>query len=144
MAEQSFQSHARWLPPFHFFVLPVFLINLGSSIYWCVKTWFSVNGVLSVLVAAALFVAAVMSRSMAMKVQDRVIRMEERRRMERLLPADMQGRVDEFTVEQCVALRFASDAELPELARKVLSEKLNERKAIKKLIRTWRPDFTRA
>ncbi len=144
MAEQSFKNHARWLPPFHFFVLPVFLINIGFSISWCLKAGFSISAILSVLVAAALFVGAVMSRLMAMKVQDRVIRLEERRRMERLLPADMQARVDEFTVEQCVALRFASDAELPELARKVLSEKLEDRKAIKQLIKTWRPDLARA
>lgn len=144
MAEQSFKNHTRWLPPFHFFVLPVFLINLGFSIYWCVKVGFQLNGVLSVLVAAALFVGAVTSRVMAMKVQDRVIRLEERRRFERLLPADLQPRIDEFTVEQCVALRFASNAELPELARRVLDEKLNDRKTIKQMIKTWRPDFARA
>jgi len=56
MAEQSFESHARWLPPFHFFVLPVLLINIGFQIYWCVRAWFSVSGMLSVLVAVALFV----------------------------------------------------------------------------------------
>lgn len=144
MAEQSFQHHARWLPPFHFFVLPVFLINLGFSIYCWIKAGFAMHGVVSVLVAAALFVGAVMSRVMAMKVQDRVIRLEERRRLERLLPADLQPRIDEFSVEQCVALRFASDAELPELARKVLTEKVNDRKAIKQLIKTWRPDLARA
>ncbi len=144
MAEQSFRSHARWVPPFHFFVLPVLLINLGFSIYWCVKAWFSMYGVISVLVAAALFVGMVMARVMAMAVQDRVIRIEERLRFERVLPADMQARIGEFTINQFVALRFASDMELPELARKVLEEKIVERKAIKRLIKTWRPDFARA
>ncbi len=144
MAEQSFQSHSRWVPPFHFFVLPVFLINLGFAIYWCVKTWFSVSGVLSVVVAAALFVGIGTARGMALKVQDRVIRLEERLRFEHVLPADMHARIGEFTIDQLVALRFASNAELPELARKVLEEKIVERKAIKKLIKTWRPDFERA
>jgi len=144
MAEQSFRSHAKWLPPFHFFVLPVLLINLGFSIYWCVKSWFTVSGVLSVLVAAALFVGMVMARAMAMKVQDRVIRIEERIRLERLLPADMHARIGEFTIDQLVALRFASNAELPELARKVLEGKVGERKAIKQMIKTWRPDSARA
>lgn len=144
MAEQSFKSHARWLPPFHFFVLPVLLINFGSSIYWWVKAGFALNGLLSVLVAAALFVGMVMSRVMAMKVQDRVIRIEERLRLERVLPSDLQPRISEFTIEQLVGLRFASNAELPELARRVLDEKLNDRKAIKELIKTWRPDFARA
>jgi len=79
-----------------------------------------------------------------MKVQDRVIRIEERLRLERVLPADMQPRIGEFTIEQLVGLRFASNAELPELARKVLDEKLKDRKAIKQLIKTWRPDLARA
>jgi hypothetical protein len=86
----------------------------------------------------------VMSRVTAMKVQDRVIRIEERLRLERVLPTDLQPRINEFTIEQLVGLRFASNAELPELARKVLDEKLNDRKAIKELIKTWRPDFARA
>ena len=144
MADQSFESHTKWVPPFHFFVLPVLLINLGFSIYWCVTTWFTIHGVLSVLLAAALFVGMVMARVMAMKVQDRVIRLEERLRFERLLPADLHARIGEFTIEQMVALRFASNAELPELARKVLQEKLNDRKAIKRMIKTWRPDLARA
>jgi hypothetical protein len=144
MAEQSYQSHAKWVPPFHFFVLPVLLINLGFSIYWCVKAWFTVSGVLSVVVAGALFVGMVMARAMVMRVQDRVIRIEERIRFERVLPADMHARIGEFTMDQLVALRFASNAELPELARRVLEEKVNDRKAIKQMIKTWRPDFARA
>ncbi len=72
--------------PFHFFVLPVLLINFGFSVYWWVKAGFTLNSLLSVLVAAALFVGMVMSRVMAMKVQDRVIRIEERLRLERVLP----------------------------------------------------------
>jgi hypothetical protein len=144
MAEQSFQSHAKWVPPFHFFVLPVLLINLGFSIYWCVKASFTVSGVLSVVVAAALLFGMVMARAMAMRVQDRVIRIEERIRFERLLPADMHGRIGEFTIDQLVALRFASNAELPELARRVLEEKVSDRKAIKQMIKIWRPDSARA
>jgi hypothetical protein len=132
------------VPPFHFFVLPVLLINVGFSIYWSVKAGFTVNSVLSVFVAMAIFTGFVMVRLMAMAVQDRVIRIEERLRLERLLPADLQSRVGEFTITQCVALRFASNPELPDLARKVLDEKLNNRKAIKRLIKTWRPDLDRA
>ncbi len=144
MAEQSFQSHAKWVPPFHFFVLPVLLINFGFQIYWCVKPGFTISGVVSVLFAAAVVTGFVMCRVMAMKVQDRLIRIEERIRLERILPADMHARIGEFTIDQLVALRFASNAELPELARKVLDEKLNDRKVIKQMIKTWRPDFARA
>ena len=144
MAEQSFQSHAKWVPPFHFFVLPVLLINFGFQIYWCVKAGFTISGVISVLFAAAVVTGFVMCRVMAMKVQDRLIRIEERIRLERILPADMHARIGEFTIDQLVALRFASNAELPELARRVLEEKVNDRKAIKQMIKTWRPDFARA
>lgn len=144
MAEQSFKSHAKWVPPFHFFVLPVLIINLGFSIYWWVETGFASRGVLSVLVAAAILTGFVTVRLMVMKLQDRVIRIEERLRFERVLPSDLQPRIGEFTTQQFVALRFASNAELPELARKVLDEKLNDRKSIKQLIKTWRPDFARA
>jgi hypothetical protein len=77
-------------------------------------------------------------------VQDRVIRLEMRLRMQQVLPGDLRGRIPEFTVAQLVSLRFANDEELPELARKVLDEKLTNRKAIKKLIRNWQPDLLRA
>jgi hypothetical protein len=143
MAEQSFQSHAKWVPPFHFFVLPVLLINIGFQIYWCVKA-FSVNSVVSLLMAVAIFVGLGTARGMVLKVQDRLIRLEERLRFERVLPADMHARISEFTIDQLVALRFASNAELPELARKVLEERILDRKSIKQLIKTWRPDFARA
>ncbi len=84
------------------------------------------------------------ARLFALSVQDRVIRLEERLRCERLLPPDLQPRIVEFEPAQLVALRFASDAELPGLARKVLDEKLKDRKAIKQLMKTWRPDYLRA
>jgi hypothetical protein len=144
MAEQSFKSHTKWVPPFHFFVLPVLIISLGFSIYWWVKTGFAASGVLSVFVPAAILTGFVSVRLMVLKVQDRVIRIEEKLRFERVLPSDLQPRIGEFTIEQFVALRFASNAELPELARKVLDEKLKDRKSIKRLIKTWRPDFARA
>src|SRR5271154_3385957 len=144
MAEQSFESHSKWGPPFHFFVLPVLFFNFGHWLFWWIKTGFTPIGLLPVLVAAALVVGIGTARGMALKVQDRVIRLEERLRFERVLPADLHPRIGEFTIDQLVALRFASNAELPELARKVLEEKLNDRKEIKRMIKTWRPDFARA
>jgi len=144
MAEQSYSNHVRFFPPFHFFVLPVLLINFGFSVYWWWKAGFSLAGAVAVVVAATLFVGFVCVRLMAMAVQDRVIRLEERMRFERVLPADLRARIPEFTMDQLVAMRFASNAELPELARKVLDEHIKERKAIKQMIKTWRPDFARA
>lgn len=144
MSEQSFANHGKFVPPFHFFVLPVLLLNFGWSIYRWVHAEYTVDGFIGIVVAAALFVGFVSARVMAMRVQDRVIRLEERLRFERVLPADLHPRINEFTVDQLVALRFASNAELSELARKVLDERLSSRKEIKRMIKTWRPDFVRA
>ncbi len=140
---QNFENHARFFPPFHFFVAPVLLINVGWSIYQVIHA-FSAGAAIALLVALALVVLALGSRVMALTVQDRVIRLEMKLRLQHVLPADLHARIPEFTVSQLVALRFASDAELPELARKVLQGKISDRKAIKKMVRDWQADFLRA
>jgi Family of unknown function (DUF6526) len=143
-AEQNFASHTRWFPPFHFFVMPVLLVNLGVQIYWSKDYGFSFRGVFGILVALALILGFLTCRMSALIVQDRVIRLEEHLRYMRLLPADLQPRIGEFTIGQLVSLRFASDAELPALARKVLDGKMQTRKEIKQLIQNWKPDYVRA
>lgn len=140
---QNFENHARFFPPFHFIAAPLLLINVGWSIYMVIRAC-SAAAVFSLLLAIALLVLAFASRVMALTVQDRVIRLEMRLRLAQLLPAELRTRIPEFTVNQLVALRFAGDAELPELARKVLQDKINNRKAIKKMIRDWQGDFVRA
>jgi Family of unknown function (DUF6526) len=140
---QNFENHTKIVPAFHYFIVPVLTLNLGSAIYR-VSHFFSANAVISLLVAAALVLLALYGRMFALKVQDRVIRLEMQLRLQSLLPADQRTRIPEFTVGQLVALRFASDPELPELARKVLDEKLHDRKAIKKMIQNWQPDLLRA
>ncbi len=144
MAEQTFANHGKFFRPFHFFVLPVMAINFIWSTYRWTVTGFSVDGLGRLLLAAALLVGFGTVRRMALTVQDRVIRLEERLRYERVLPADLKARIGEFTVTQLIALRFASDAELPALARKVLDDKISERKAIKQMVKTWKPDYLRA
>jgi hypothetical protein len=96
------------------------------------------------LVAFALLTFALFARVFALTVQDRIIRLEMRLRLAEVLPVDLRPRIPEFTVGQLVSLRFASDAELPALARKVLDEKMNDRKAIKQLIKDWQGDYLRA
>ena len=144
MSEQNFANHAKYVPAFHFFVLPVLFLN----IFWAIRSWkislWSTDGAIWVLTSVAILVGFLFARLFALSVQDRVIRLEERQRCARLLPADLQPRIIEFEPGQLVALRFASDAELPALARKVLDEKLKDRKAIKQLIKSWRPDYLRA
>jgi dolichyl-phosphate-mannose--protein O-mannosyl transferase len=140
---QNFDNHAKFVPAFHVVVLGIFTINLGWSLYRVAHA-FSTESVLSLLLAIAFILLALYSRMFALTVQDRVIRLEMRLRMLQVLPPELRPRISEFSVGQLVALRFASDAELPALAKKVLDEKLNDRKAIKKMIREWQPDFLRA
>ena len=144
MAEQNLSNHTKFVPQFHFFVLPVLTGNFLYSLYAWYKGEFSLGGLWRALVAFTIAYGFVVARLMALKVQDRVIRLEETLRYERLLPADLKARMQEFTVEQMIALRFASDAELPALARKVLDEKMDARKPIKQMIKKWRPDYLRA
>lgn len=144
MSEQNFKNHVRFVPLYHFFALPMLVLNFGWSIYRWIAAGFSIGGLEWVLTSAALFFGVVYPRLFALNVQDRVIRLEERLRYERVLPEELRWRADELTVDQLVSLRFASDEELEKLMRKVLDGKLTERKAIKRLIKNWRPDSLRA
>jgi hypothetical protein len=144
MAEQNFANHVKFVPLFHFFAMPVFVLNFAWSLYRLKRLGLSFEGIFGVLLAAALVVLFFSARLFALAVQDRVIRLEERLRYAQVLPADLQAITGELTIGQIVSLRFASDAELPVLTRKVLDEKLTERKAIKQLIKSWKPDYLRA
>ncbi|HXC31647.1 MAG TPA: DUF6526 family protein [Verrucomicrobiae bacterium] len=141
---QNLQNHTRLVAPFHMFVLPVLLLNAGSTIYRVIKDGVSFQSILAILVAFALLTLALFARVFALTVQDRVIRLEMRLRLAELLSPDLRSRIPEFTVAQLVSMRFASDAELPALARKVLDEKMNDRKAIKQQVKNWQGDFLRA
>lgn len=140
---QTLKNHARLVPPFHLFVLPVLAVNAVSAIIHAFQEP-SYATILGAFVGAALLTLALFARVFALTVQDRVIRMEMRFRLRELLPPDLIPRIPEFTVDQLVALRFASDAELPSLARRVLDERLRDRKAIKQLVKDWQGDFLRA
>ena len=144
MEEQNIANHGKYVPLFHFFAIPVFVANFIWSLFRLWSLGLSFAGIFGVILAAALVVLVFAARLFALAVQDRVIRLEERLRYAQVLPADLHARCGELTIDQIVALRFASDAELPGLTRQVLDGKLNKRKAIKKLIKTWRPDYQRA
>ena len=142
MAEvQSYKHHVRWLPAFHFFALPVLLINVlneGRHLYYAPSR----STAFAVVVAAALFATCFLARSQALTAQDRLIRLEMRLRLQGLLPADLMARFGDLDVKQLVALRFASDAELPDLVRTVLKDHTSQRD-IKKMIKQWVPDLVR-
>src|SRR5260221_13864721 len=97
MAEQSFANHVRWVPAFHYFVMPLMALNFGWSIYRWKLAAFSLDGLVSVLSAAALVVLVLYARLFPLKVQDRLIRLEESFRLVKLLPADLKPRISEFT-----------------------------------------------
>jgi hypothetical protein len=144
MADQSPQNlsnHTRLDPPFHFFILPVFAISLIVTIVHLVRRP-SVHSAWLVVFMIAAIAAIFKIRLYALRVQDRVIRLEERLRLATLLDPALRPRIAEFTESQLVALRFASDAELTALAARALNEKLS-RDDIKKSIQHWRPDYWR-
>jgi hypothetical protein len=140
---QSLKNHARTIPGYHYFVLGVLAANVVWTTYRAI-TGFSGDRLMSMLVAVALVVLAVYARVFALTVQDRVIRNEMHDRLRRLLPPPMHSSIDDLTLGQLVALRFASDAELPELCTQVVNERIKDRGKIKKMIKNWRADLIRA
>ena len=141
-ADQNYANHTKWVPLYHFIGTPLAIVVIVSNAIQVIKGPNATN-VLGLLTALLVGILYALVRLFPIKVQDRLIRLEEQLRLMRVLPADLQSRIGEFSVHQLVALRFASDAELPELARRVLNEKLTTRKAVKTAIKQWRPDTFR-
>ena len=139
---QNYSNHVRWVPAFHFVAVPILLLNAGWAIYRLFGG-VTFEAILNMLVAIALLITVLLARVFALKAQDRVIRLEMRLRMRELLPADLQGRINEFTPPQMVGLRFAGDGELPALARKVLNDNITNVTTIKKLVTDWQGDYYR-
>lgn len=140
-ATQTYKSHTRWLPMYHFFVIPVLLINAINVLLHTVRAP-SGSSVLAALVAIALLVGMLAARTMPLRAQDRVIRMEERTRLAQLAPGDQKA-VYALTESQLVGLRFAPDDEVPELVRRIQSGELKTQSDIKRAIKNWRADHFR-
>ena len=141
---QNLKNHTRVNPPFHFFILPMLLLNLIFSIYVTIHHWpeHRVLFLWWIVMSIVLFMVAGVSRSQTLRAQDRIIRLEERLRLHALLPAEDRAHINELSIKQLVALRFASDDELPALAHRALTQNL-EPKAIKESIVSWRGDYHR-
>jgi len=138
---QNFGNHVRFDPPFHFFILPVFAVTWVVALVLLIRN----PGYLSawrLVAASALVGLAVRARQYALKVQDRVIRLEERLRLAGLLPEAQRPEIARLSESQLIGLRFASDAEAPALAQRALAENLSCGD-IKKAVQTWRPDYWR-
>ncbi len=140
---QSYSNHGRFFPLFHFFVVPVLAANVviaGRHLYYAQNQHYAWE----LLVAITLLMLAFSARVMALAVQDRVIRLEMRLRLHELLAGDVKTRIGDLTPRQLVAMRFASDAELPELVNEVLAGKLASSKEIKMRVKSWQADWMRA
>ena len=140
---QHAKSHAKFVPGFHYVTGILTISIVGIALYRLAKVH-TFDSVLGALVSIVLLLQFTYIRSFPLAVQDRVIRLEERLRLRALLPADLQSHVDEFTTNQLIGMRFASDSELPALARRVLSEKISDRSVIKQMVTNWRADHQRA
>lgn len=138
---QSYANHIRRQPGFHFFLIPILILNFLFITVYAVRHPSLASGWMVVL-AIALLTLAFLSRMNAVTVQDRVIRLEERLRLAALLPEPLRARIPELTVRQLAALRFASDEEIPGLVDETLRQNLQARD-IKKKIQSWRADFLR-
>lgn len=139
---QTYASHRRYIPEFHFFVLPVLIIN-AVLMLWGFARHPGFDPGWRAVVAVALAIGIWTARSMALRAQDRIIRLEERMRLERLLPPSMREQASSLSTSQLIALRFASDDEVPDLTRRVIDGELRTRADIKRAIRSWRPDDLR-
>ena len=138
---QTFKNHTRLDPLFHFFMVPVAAITMVRSI-WNVKENPSLDTAWIMIATLAVAVAVFKIRLYALRVQDRVIRDEERQRLSALLPEPLKSKIGQLSEPQLVALRFASDGELAELVEKTLAGNLAP-KQIKEAIVSWRPDYFR-
>ena len=140
---QSLSTHTRWHPPFHFFMAPVLVLHLivSGMRAWNAPGWDTAE---ALLLAMALVVMGLLTRVNPLKAQDRLIRLEEHLRYQRALPGDLAAQAVKGLGEgQIVALRFASDAELADLVRKVLAGNPAKPAAIKQAIQNWRGDYFR-
>jgi len=140
--EQNYSNHVRWYPLAHFVVGPLLLLNIiwqGVRLYQ-EPSW---NQAEAVVFAVTVIMLSVAARLQALKAQDRVIRLEEQLRFNRLLSPEVAAKAANLDIEKLIALRFASDVELPELLDAVLEKRLHSSKEIKTAIKAWRGDYLR-
>ena len=142
-SSQNYANHGRVYPLFHYFAAPVLILNLLYTIWRAIRQP-SFDTAWAVVLAAGLVGIATAARLMALTVQDRVIRLEMRLRLNQLLSPGLQSRIGDLTPAQLIGLRFASDGELPQLVQKVLDGSLKTAKEIKQAVKSWQGDYLRA
>ena len=140
--EQTYSNHRRYFWPHHFIVQPILALNFFFELrdFGESRTW---EDGWMVIVAFALLLLAITSRAQALKAQNRSIRLEEQLRLYRLMPAEDREKIDNLRMGQLIGLRFASDEEVPDLARRCFSGELKGSGDVKKAVKNWRPDYHR-
>jgi uncharacterized protein DUF6526 len=138
---QNYGNHRRWNAPWHFVVLPILVINALLALAGLVRAP-SRETAWTAIVATAVAGAAALLRRMALTVQNRVIRLEEELRLHRLLPERHED-IEELTLDQLIAIRFASGLEVPHLVDRVISGEIKTQDEIKRAVQHWRPDHLR-
>lgn len=141
---QTRENHAKVVPGFHYVLALLILVPLGYQIWQLFKSPDPVPVAMQIVLILAIALQYWYVRTFPLTVQDRLIRLEEQLRYQRVLPADLLARAGELKRGQFVALRFAPDEELPGLVRRVLAGELKNNKEIKQAIQNWRPDYLRA
>lgn len=139
---QTYSTHVR-RPPLLLLVGVILLVANVLRAMWNLAQNPGGSGLWDLLVAVALVAVALSIRSHANRVQDRVIRLEERLRLASLVPDDLRGKIGDLTPGQLVALRFASDEEVPELTRRTLAGEFQKPAEIKRQVKNWRGDYLR-
>lgn len=140
---QTYANHVRYSPLFHFVATPILLGNLLVTGWWLYREP-SLITAWAFILAIGLEALLLVSRLMALRVQDRLIRLEESLRFARVLPPDLQAAVAALRTRHFVALRFAPDEELAGLVRRIQAGELDDQKSIKLAIRNWKADTLRA
>jgi hypothetical protein len=139
---QNLANHVRVVPAYHLALTLLLAVNLAYWVY-AASRHFGLESLVGMSTSVALFLLFVYVRVFPLTVQDRVIRLEMRLRLERLLPAEQMKRFDGIEPQQLVALRFAGDAELPGLVQRVLAGELKTSAEIKREIKDWQADWLR-
>ena len=140
--EQTYANHRRLHPWYHLVLVPILAANAIRGLVVAIRHP-SLYSAWNFVVACALVLMSVLIRSYGLRNQDRIIRLEERVRLATLLPNDLRARVGELSTADLLAVRFCSDEELADITRRVLSGELKGRDAIKRAVKTWRPDYHR-
>ena len=140
--QQSYKNHVRWHAPHHFVLMPILLVNFIYAIVRLVQDP-TIDRAEFLLLSIGLLIVGVLARLNALRVQDRLISLEEKIRYEKVLPADLLSETGSLSRSQINALRFASDTELPALVRRTLDDEFQKTGEIKRAVTVWRADNLR-